>query len=304
MIGAATENGLQLKESTTFSGGCAALFILTKPGIVAAVTLSGFTGMVMAGRGLPEIVTGFACVASLLLMAAGSALMNSVLDRRMDRQMARLTTRSAALGRIGTGPVIAAAITLTISAVVIALALLNARVALLLVAAAIGYTLYYTLILKRRSPWAAVLGGLPGALPVLIGHAAITARPDTGCLALFLIMLIWQPPHFWLLSLAHREEYRAAGVPVLPLIKGDQVTKFCIYLGVSALLPASLLLRYGGPCSTICTACAFLLGGSYLLACRHFITGSVNYRAAFRGSIAYLLLLFTLIIADLCLPTT
>lgn len=301
MIETATGNGLRLKESTTFSSGCAALFILTKPGIVAAVALSGFTGMVLAGRGLPETGTGFACVACLLLMAAGSALTNCVLDRSMDRQMARLTLRSAALGQVGTGISIAAAITLTASAVAIAWVLLNATVALLLVAAAIGYTLYYTLFLKRRSPWAAVLGGLPGALPVLIGHAAVTARPDTGSLALFLIMLIWQPPHFWLLSLSHREEYRAAGVPVLPLVKGDRLTKLCIYLGVSALMPASLLLRLGGPCSIVCAACAFLLGAGYLLACRHFITEGANYRAAFRGSIVYLLLLFTLIIANLCL---
>lgn len=300
MIRTATDNGLQLKESTILSG-CGALFILTKPGIVAAVTLSGLTGMVVAGRGLPDMGTGFCCVASLLLMAAGSAITNNVLDRRMDRQMARLTLRSAALGRVGTGPALAAAIALATASVALASALLNTRTALLLLAAAVSYSLYYTLFLKRHTHWAAVLGGLPGAFPVLIGHAAVMSQPDRASLALFLIMLIWQPPHFWLLSLSHREEYRAAGVPVLPLVMGERFTKRCIYLGVAALIPASLLLRQGGPCSTGYAACALGLGICYLLACRYFMTNRVDYRAAFRGSIAYILVLFTVICADLCL---
>lgn len=301
MIRTATQNGLQLKESTRPDSACGALLILAKPGIVAAVTFSGFTGMVVAGRGLPEAEIAIPCIASLLLMAAGSAIINCVLDRRMDELMERVTVRSAALRRVGTGPALASAIGLTTAAVAIASALLSPRAALLLVAAALSYTFYYTLFLKRHTHWAAVLGGLPGAFPVLIGHAAVTAQPDRASLALFLIMLIWQPPHFWLLSLSHRDEYRAAGVPVLPLVKGDRFTKGCIRVGVTALIPASLLLWFHGPCSTGYAACASLLGGCYLVACEYFMTGGFNYRAAFRGSIAYILLLFALIITDLCL---
>ena len=300
MIRTATEGRLQLKESSPPLGGCGALFILAKPGIVAAVTLSGFTGMVVAGRGLPEAGTGCACIASLLMMAAGSAVTNNVLDRRMDRQMERLAVRSAALKRVGTVPAVAAAIALTTSAVVIASLLLNTGAALLLIAAFLSYTLYYTLLLKRHTMWAAVFGGVPGALPVLIGQAAVTVHPDAGSLALFLLMLIWQPTHFWLLSLSHLEEYRGAGVPILPLVKGVRYTRVCIQLGVSALLPASLLLRYVGSCSSMGGACLLLLGCCYLFACCYFMTNGANYRAAFRCSIAYLLLLFTLIIADIC----
>jgi heme o synthase len=301
MIRTATENGLQLKEPTSLAGGLGALLLLAKPGIVAAVTLSGFTGMVVAGRGLPAAGTGFACSASLLLMAAGAAITNSVLDKSMDRQMKRLALRSAALGRVGAAPALAAAIALSSAAVSLSATLLSIRAALLLLAAALSYSLYYTLFLKRRTHWAAVLGGLPGALPVLIGQAAVTARPDRGSVALFLLMLVWQPTHFWLLSLSHREEYRQAGVPVLPLVKGERFTRNCIYFGVSALIPVSLLLWCQGPCSGGFAAGALLLGSSYLFACRRFMTGGVNYRAAFRASIAYLLLLFALIIADLCL---
>jgi heme o synthase len=276
-----------------------ALFLLAKPGIVAAVTLSGFTGMVLARRGIPPLVTALPCIASLLLMGASSALINNILDRRMDAQMARLSARTAALKLVGTGNALLAATTLCLASLAVASTLLNPLVALLLVAAAASYTVYYTLCLKRHTHWAAAFGGVPGAFPVLIGHAAVTARPDAAALALFLIMLVWQPPHFWLLSLCHCPEYRSAGVPVLPAVKGEPFTRRCIYLGVTALLPAPLLLWLTGPCSGSYALSASALGAAYLFACHHFMTAAANYRAAFRISIVYLLLLFTLIIGDL-----
>jgi len=300
MIRSATGERVQQKEGAGLPGTCAALCILAKPGITAALTFSGFTGMVLAARGLPPPDLAFPALSSLLLMSAGSALGNTLLDRRMDLQMERLTLRSQALRQVGAGPALTFAIVLTAAALAIASALLSTRAALLLLAAALSYLLYYTLFLKRHTHWAAVLGGLPGALPVLIGHAAVAPHPDWASLALFLIMLIWQPPHFWLLALAHREEYRAAGVPVLPLVKGERFTRSCIYAGLAALVPASLLLALPGPCSPGYAACAFALASCYLAACHHLMQ-SARYRAAFRGSIAYLLLLFLLIIADLSL---
>ena len=134
-----------------------------------------------------------------------------------------------------------------------------------------------------------------------MGHATVTGRLDWGSLALFLIMLIWQPPHFWFLALSHREDYRAAGVPVLPLVKGENFTRSCIYAGLAALIPATLLPALAGPCSSGYAACTFLLGSSYLAGCRRLMNHGARYRAAFSCSIAYLLLLFLLIITDLCL---
>lgn len=297
MIETAEGDRLDAKDACGFAETCSALLILAKPGIVAAVTLSGFTGMVVAQRGLPQMETALPCSVSLLLMTAGSAIVNNVLDRHLDEQMDRLAPRSAALKRVGSGKVLATAVALIFAAVALASATLNLRVTLLLVAASLSYTLYYTLFLKRHTHWAAVLGGLPGAFPVLIGHAAFQPHPGRASLVLFLIMLIWQPPHFWLLALLHRDEYRAAGVPVLPLIKGERFTRKCIYLGVSCLLPASLLLHLAGICSAGYAAAATLLGCAYLFACHHFMVD--NYRAAFRCSIAYLLLLFSMIVIDL-----
>ena len=131
MIRTAAQSGLQLKERSTLPGAFSALFMLAKPGIAAAVTLSGFAGMVVAGRALPEARTAGCGLASLLLMAVGSALFNSVLDRRMDRRMKRLARRNAALERLGSGPALACAAALTCAALAIASAGLNAQVVLL-----------------------------------------------------------------------------------------------------------------------------------------------------------------------------
>jgi len=301
MIKTAAVKGARLKEPSAECGPLGDLCTLAKPGIVAAVAFSGLTGMVLAAKGLPHPATAFPCVASLLLMAAGAAISNSVLDQGMDREMARLTQRSAALARLGSKTALAAACALTAAAAALSAALLNGTAVKLLLVAAASYTLFYSPLLKRSTHWAAVLGGVPGALPVLIGDAAVAAAPAPAGWSLFLIMLIWQPPHFWLLCLAHGDEYRKAGIPVLPLVKGERFAKVCIHLGIAALIPATLLLHYLGPCSAAYALGAFLLGSCYLLSCSYLVNSAGNYRAAFRGSIAYLLLLFTLIIIDLCL---
>jgi heme o synthase len=299
MIRVAAPDALQLKERSTLYGGCAAVITLAKPGIVAAVTLSGFATMVLAGKGLPETRTAVSCLASLLLMAVGAALINSVLDRHQDRRMVRLVLRSTALQRIGTGPALVSAAVSTCAALAIASAELNAKVVLLLLAASLSYVLLYTLMLKPHTHWAAIWGGIPGALPVLIGSAAVSPAPDNATLALFLILLLWQPPHFWLLALSHMEEYQSAGVPVLPLRKGVRFTKWSICLGALALIPASLLPWSAGPCSRAYAVCALSLGISFLLACRYYLYSRTDYRLLFRGSILYLLLLLTGIIVDL-----
>ena len=298
MMRMAAHNTLELKARGTLWGACGAFFILVKPGIVAAVTLSGLAGMVLAGKGLPDPRTALFCLGSLFLMAAGSALVNSVLDDRMDRRMARLALRSAALRRVGAGPALLGAAALSCAALALAWAKLNLEVVGLLSAASLSYALCYTLFLKPYTHWAAVLGGLPGALPVLVGSAALRYPPDGASLTLFMILLIWQPPHFWLLSLSHLEEYRIAGVPVLPLKKGDRCTKMCICLCALALLPASLALWFCGPCSRGYALCALALGVAFLLACRHYLNNG-GYRTLFRGSILYLVSLLTIIIVDL-----
>lgn len=269
---------------------------LAKPGIVAAVLLAGFAGMVTAARGLPEPGTAFICLASLLLAAAGSAMLNSLLDRAPDRNMGRLEGRVRALDAVGPARLLGTALACIAVALLLAL---NRLVFLLTLAAVILYALVYTLLLKRRSPWGAIPGGIPGALPVLIGQAAVSGAVEPAGLILFAAVFLWQPPHFWLLALRYREEYRAAGVPVLPLARGEAYTRRLVLLYATALLPAALALPLTGCCSPLFAAAATLLWLWFMAACWRHAVRARRFGRAFRASLVYLGALLAAVILDI-----
>jgi protoheme IX farnesyltransferase len=145
-----------------------------------------------------------------------------------------------------------------------------------------------------------VPGGFPGALPVLIGGAAGGwIGPDVWIM--FGIMLLWQPPHFWALALEYRLDYQAAGVPALPVARGEQYTKLLIFVYATALLPASLALWLFGFCSAWYAGAALALGVAFLAACYVFVVRTSRFRLAFCASILYLTALLAVIICDICL---
>lgn len=279
-------------------GAAFALIRLAKPGIVAAVLLAGCAGMVTAARGLPEARTAALCLAALLLSAAGSAMLNGLLDAPLDRSMARLRVRVRALDAIGGARLLLTALT-SISAALFLATLLNRLVVLLILGAVIFYTLAYTLILKRRSPWGAVPGGIPGALPVLIGQAAVTGSIDMAGMTLFTVIFLWQPPHFWVLALHHEDDYRAVGLPVLPVACGEGYTIVLILLYVTALLPATLALPLTGCCSPLFAALAVALWLYFLAACCRHAVRAKRFERAFRASVIYLTLLLAAVILDI-----
>jgi protoheme IX farnesyltransferase len=279
----------------------AAFILLMKPGIVAAVLLAGFTGMVLAGRGWPDTATCLICLATLFLAAAGSAMINCVLDAEPDRRMARLQARVAALEKAGRGRILAIALTGIAASFALALHYINPLACILILGAVLTYTLLYTLRSKRRSPWGAITGGIPGALPVLVGAAASVNSIGLDSLILFAVMILWQPPHFWSLALEYRRDYRAAGVPVLVITHGEWYTRALILLYATALLPASLSLWLFGYCSEWYAGIALAIGIAYLAACWFFICRSRRFAMAFSASILYLMLLFAAIVGDICL---
>ncbi len=272
-----------------------------KPGIQAAVLLAGFTGMVLAGRGWPDARICLACLAGLFLAGAGSAMLNGLIDADPDRRMVRLRTRVAALEKAGKGRVLVAALAMIAFSSLLAGHYLDSLTLALILAAALSYTLLYTFGVKRRSPWGAVIGGIPGALPVLIGHTAIAHSIRLDGMILFLVMLLWQPPHFWTLALEYRRDYRAAGIPVLSITHGMRYAELLVFIYVSALIPASLLLWLFGFCSAWYGSAALICGVSFLWACYSFIIKTDRFAMAFNASIIYLVLLFMAIIGDLCL---
>ncbi len=271
-----------------------------KPGIQAAVLLAGFTGMVLAGRGWPDAQTCLACLASLFLAGAGSAMLNGLLDADPDRRMARLQARVAALEKAGKARVLAAALAMIAVSSLLAGRYLDPLVPAIILAAALSYTLLYTFGVKRRTPWGAVIGGIPGALPVLAGYTAIAHSVRLDGMILFIVMLLWQPPHFWALALEYRHDYRAAGIPVLSITHGMRYAELFIFIYISALIPTSLLLWLFGFCSAWYAFTTLISGVSFLAACYCFIIRTDRFAMAFNASIIYLTFLFVAVIGDIC----
>ena len=215
-----------------------ALLLLSKPGIVLAETVAGFAGMLLASSGqLPTAATLCWGLLSLIMAASGAAMGNCLLDAATDRQMPRLAARGRALAIAGRELVLIIVLLLTGAAFVVTLLFLNSLALLLLAAASSSYLLLYTLWLKRRSPWGVLAGAIPGALPPLIGAAAVSGHVSTAPLLLALIIFIWQLPHFWFLALHYHEQYHRAGIPVLPVTHGIDLTKRLTLWSSAALLP-------------------------------------------------------------------
>lgn len=275
--------------------------LIAKPGISAGVAVAGLSGMVLARRGFPDPAAAAACLASILLAASGAAILNGILDAPSDARMPRLSGRVAAMRRVGRKGAIALAASCVLAGLVLSYRYANRTAALLVLAAVLSYSLLYTLYLKRRSPYGTVPGGIPGALPVLIGYSAVAGGIGLDGWILFLVMLMWQPPHFWALALKHQEEYREAGIPVLPVVRGEPYTRVLIFLYAVALLPLSLALWAFGYCSGWFAGCAALLWGAFLLAAYRNAVSRRRYGRAFGASIAYLMGLFAALIADIVL---
>lgn len=279
-----------------------ALLLLSKPGIVTAETLAGFAGMLLAcGGQLPTVASLCWALLSLVMAASGAAMGNCLLDAAADRQMPRLAARSRALATAGRKLVLTIALLLTGAAFIVTFLFLNSLTLLLLVVASSSYLLLYTLWLKRRSPWGVLAGAIPGALPPLIGAAAVSGHVATASLLLALIIFIWQLPHFWFLALQFRNQYQQAGIPVLPVTHGVDPAKRLTLWSSAALLPASLVFTQFARLSPGFTLVILLAGISFPLLCYFSLYRSENYRRGFIVSLAYLVFVFAAIIIDISL---
>lgn len=281
-------------------GPLTSALLLARPGLLVMVAMSGLAGMVLGFRGAPEGFTALACAVALILAAAGSVMLNSVFDYPFDLRMARLRERTRALERLGRKRTARIALLLIAAGVGISFRFLSPLSGLLILAAAFWYVVPYTLRLKRNSPFGAVAGGVPGAIPVLVGYSAVNGSIGPDGFILFLLVLLWQPPHFWTLALRHREEYRAAGFPVLPVAMGEGYVKLLIFLYASALPPLSIALWYFGFCSDRYGVAAFLLGMLFLAVSFLLIVLRSRFGPAFRATNWYLASLLALMIGDIC----
>ena len=277
---------------------------LTKPKVVAAIVFTALVGMVLASDArLPLARMALACV-GVWLAAASAAAFNHVLDRGLDAAMVRTRRRPLPSGQLTERAAIVFALVLGSVAILILALGVNVLTAALTLASLIGYSVLYTAWLKPLTPQNIVIGGAAGAAPPVLGWAAVRGGIDADALVLFLIILVWTPPHFWALAIARRGEYVRAGVPMLPVTHGIAFSSDCIVL-YSALLAILSVL----PFLTGMSGALYLIGSGVLnilfvrqaWRLRALRTPAIAMRT-FRFSIQYLLLLFALLVIDHYLP--
>ena len=274
------------------------LVLLMMPGIVLSVAFTGFAGLVVAASGLPDPWVAAATMAALVLSAAGAAVLNNVLDRGIDVSMRRLARRVEALRVVGERRAAAVGTAMIGAALLISLTRLNAVATALIVLAVVTYTPLYTLYLKRESPFGTVLGGVPGALPVLIGYTTLDPTPSLAAYILFAFMILWQPPHFWALAQLYRSDYEAAGLPVMPVVYGSRYTSLLMLIYAVALVPVTLALWFFGYASSLFALWAFLVGGYFIwVTARSMLTES-GYGRAFGVSILYVMGIMVALVMD------
>ena len=271
---------------------------LTKPKVQSLLLLTTVTTMYVAGD--PSLQLVFWTVLGGSLASGGAGAVNHWYDRDIDAQMARTATRPVPSGRVAPGAALAYGIALAALSFLVLSVAVNLLSACLALAGFLGYVFVYTAWLKRSTPQNIVIGGAAGAVPPLVGWAAVTGGLDGTAIYLFAIVFFWTPPHFWALSLLMKDEYAKVGIPMLPVVRGETETRRQILLYTLLLYAVTQLPFCAGGFGGIYLAASLLLGGA-------FIAGSVTLqrRADRRSalklylfSLLYLALLFVAMVAD------
>lgn len=272
---------------------------LTKPNVVYLMLVTSAVGMFMATPGVvPWEVLLYGNI-GIGLCAASGAVINHLVDERIDTIMARTHNRPIAKGRVGKVQAGLFAAVLGVLGLALLIVKINQLTAWLTLFSLIGYAGIYTLWLKRATPQNIVIGGLPGAAPPLLGWTAVTNEVQGHGLLLVLIVFAWTPPHFWALAIHRREDYAKAGIPMLPVTHGVKFTSLHILLYTFVLLAAALL-----PFATGLSGMLYLVGSTILSLI--FLYWSVAIvrgdpkapMATFKFSLIYLMLIFVLMLVD------
>lgn len=274
--------------------------ILTKPGIVLLVLITTLTGMYFAKRGFPDPWLVFWTLLGTGLASAGSAVLNQFFDKDLDALMSRTKDRPLPSGSIAPLNALIFGFSLLSISAIIMLLKVNLLATFFVFLASFFYVVVYTIALKRRSPLATEIGGVSGSLPPVIGYAAVRGEVGFEALILFLIMFLWQPPHFWVLAIKYAEDYKKAGIPTLPVSKGIEHTKIKTLIYTAGLLPLSLLPSLYGLAGHIYFISALILSGIYLVLTLKFVLSKKpNGMFLFFYSVLYIALLFSIMVFDM-----
>ncbi|MFN8556040.1 MAG: heme o synthase [Dehalococcoidia bacterium] len=273
---------------------------LTKPRIIELLLVTTVPAMVLAARGMPNLWLILGTLVGGTLTAGGANAINCYIDRDIDAVMKRTRGRSLPKHRIAPERALAFGIVIGAVGFLELAVLINLLSAVLAVSAILFYVFVYTLWLKRSTTQNIVIGGAAGAIPPLVGWAAVTGRLDLPALVLFAIIVVWTPPHFWALALRYRGDYAAAGVPMLPVRAGDEATRRQIFWYSLALVAVSVLLYVTGGAGVVYLAVALVAGAALLrMAWQLMRVGDAfPVMKLFTYSITYLTVLFGAMIVD------
>lgn len=273
---------------------------LCKPKVVALMLLTALVGMYLASPGLVPMKLIIAAMTGIGFAAGSAAVINHLIDRRIDAIMARTKRRPIATGRVSPKQAIAFALLLAVISMAILVTYVNALTAWLTLATLMGYAVVYTMYLKRATPQNIVIGGAAGAAPPLLGWVAVTGHVSAASLLLVLIIFVWTPPHFWALAIYRYRDYAEADIPMLPVTHGVAFTKISILLYTLLLVAVSVLPFVIDMSGWLYFIGALLLGGRFLQwSWRLYRTEqAIIAMKVFRFSIVYLMLLFVLLLAD------
>jgi len=278
----------------------AAYFALTKPRIVELLLITTFPAMVVAARGLPDLWLTVATLLGGSLAAGGANAINCYLDRDIDAIMRRTRRRPLPSGQIAPDRALAFGVGLSVASFLFLSLAVNLLTAGLAVSAILFYVFVYTIWLKRSSVENIVIGGAAGAVPPLCGWAAVTGSLDAAPLIMFAIIFLWTPPHFWALAISYASDYAAAGVPMLPVVRGAAETRRRSLVYATVMVAITLSLYLTGPVGLAYLVAAATLGAAFLwLTWRQLRVPSPKAALGlFRYSTTYLGLVFVAMAAD------
>ncbi len=277
---------------------------LLKPRVMSLVVFSGLVGLMVAPGHIHPLL-GFVTILCIACSAGGCAAVNMWYDRDIDAVMTRTRRRPLPQGRIEPQSALEFGSIMIFASVMLMALAINTLSAALLASAAAFYIFIYTVWLKRRTPWNIVIGGAAGAFPPVIGWAAVTGQVGWSAVALFAIIFFWTPPHFWALALYRNEDYRLAGVPMLPVMKGERRTKIEMLLYTLLLFPLSLTPYFTGIAGKLYLTGVTILSVLFII-CAIRVLFDKTHKAArqmFAFSLLYLTVLLSLLLVEHALRT-
>ena len=279
---------------------CQEYLALCKVRVVSLIVFTAVIGMFLATPGMVPLQVLWAGTLGIALVASAAAAFNCLVEQKIDAVMARTRARPLPLGKLTNAQVILFSGVIGGAGLYLLNDFVNTLTMWLTLATFVGYAVIYTVILKPATPQNIVIGGASGAMPPVLGWAAVTGEVNHDALLLFLIIFAWTPPHFWALALYRRDEYARAGLPMLPVTHGEKFTRLHVLLYTIILLAVSILPVTTGMGGWIYLAAALTLGGMFIAygwgLWRSY--SDALAKRTFRFSLWYLSLLFAAMLVD------